>query len=679
MFLLLLGCPEPEAINHQKDTGTGDTDTGNPPDSTEAIDEDKDGFAVGEDCDDNDYTVYPGAPEACDGADNDCDGSADEDFDADADGAYQEGCGPCQGLDSGCEDPVDCDDSDATIYQGADEVPYDNVDQDCDGEDLVDVDGDHYDYAFDCDDNDASVNPGALEVAKNGVDEDCDGADAADGDGDGVDDESLGGEDCDDADASVHPGARDFWDDGIDRDCDGLDNRVQPLADATVSVVGEDGAQSLVGESVAFCDLDDDGLDDLVVTAPFASGYAGQVGIWYGDGSASWTAGMLMSDADSLLTSTDLFLGFGVECADVDGDGVRDLVTSRGEINAGSYGYDTEYELLVFFGPGGKWDATFDESDAGARLQRELGVEYDLLTVFSAGFLAADLDGDGAAEIIMHDAKDSRESEPTGMIYVVAGGAMSGTLELIDEAAAVIDPGLDAGLGRIRVLDDVDGDGVIDWFLGATAFGDTGDSADSGTNPPGRAFWASTTMVDAAIEELAWATWDGRSGDIYGWDGVTLDDGTGQLDAAVVAVGYDDGRGAIYFFDGIPGDGGPDAAAASVVGNEAEGYLGWALDPLPDLDGDGVADLMATEIFAGSDDAGKVYVFGGAQARAGDGSTDSATILAWGGEESTAYTGNALGHGDVDGDGALDLGVGAYVFPDSSGNTAGKAYVLLGR
>ena len=63
MFLLLLGCPEPEAINHQKDTGTGDTDTGNPPDSTEAIDEDKDGFAVGEDCDDNDYTVYPGAPE----------------------------------------------------------------------------------------------------------------------------------------------------------------------------------------------------------------------------------------------------------------------------------------------------------------------------------------------------------------------------------------------------------------------------------------------------------------------------------------------------------------------------------------------------------------------------------------------------------------------------------------
>ena len=58
------------------------------------------------DCDDGDATVYEGAPEICDGADNDCDGNllADE-VDGDGDGAFL-----CEG---------DCDDDDPTIYPGA--------------------------------------------------------------------------------------------------------------------------------------------------------------------------------------------------------------------------------------------------------------------------------------------------------------------------------------------------------------------------------------------------------------------------------------------------------------------------------------------------------------------------------------------------------------------------------
>ena len=42
-------------------------------------DRDNDSFKAPADCDDNDNTIYPGAPELCDGLDNDCDNDIDED------------------------------------------------------------------------------------------------------------------------------------------------------------------------------------------------------------------------------------------------------------------------------------------------------------------------------------------------------------------------------------------------------------------------------------------------------------------------------------------------------------------------------------------------------------------------------------------------------------------------
>ncbi len=186
--------------------------------------------ANAEDCDDTEAAVSPAASEVCNGADDDCDGAVDGASatggatwyaDADADTF-----GDASSSSVSCEQPVDtvandddCDDSDGAIYPGATEVPYDGIDNDCNGGTADDdLDGDGYDAAADCDDTEDTVHPGALEVAYDGVDNDCD---AGTPDDDVDEDGFATADECDDADAAVHPDATEDCANAIDDDCDG--------------------------------------------------------------------------------------------------------------------------------------------------------------------------------------------------------------------------------------------------------------------------------------------------------------------------------------------------------------------------------------------------------------------------------------------------------------------------
>ena len=248
------------------------------------------------DCDDTDAAVNPGAAEACNGYDDDCDGLVDDadrsptgtsTWYIDADG---DGYGDSSRTSAACAQPsgysavaTDCHDGNASIHPGASEV-CDGVDNDCDG--LVDdddgslsggstwyVDADLDGYgdpgasvtacsepsgyvsdSTDCDDDDADVNPDAIEVC-NGYDDDCDGlvdgddtglsASATtwyfDGDGDGWGDAGTSTTACSAPSSYVSDST----------DCDDSDPGVNPGASEACNGVDDD-CDGLV-DSVSSC------------------------------------------------------------------------------------------------------------------------------------------------------------------------------------------------------------------------------------------------------------------------------------------------------------------------------------------------------------------------------------------------------------------------------------------
>ena len=422
--------------------------------------------AAGDDCNDTDDAIYPGAPLLCDGKDNDCDGVKDlgEGFDDDSDGHLDTSACPSSG--------DDCDDNDALTYNDAGER-CDGKDNDCDGtiaDEQLDTDGDGFKACPaqgqqpDCNDNSNTIYPGAQEIC-DGEDSNCDTqvpANEVDGDNDTF---STCQGDCDDADPAAYPGNTEICDDkdnncnsttdeGVkatfyaDSDEDGAgdpdvttDACSLPTGYVTNNTDCDDGDDERYPGNVESCDAKDNDCDG-VVPAEEDDGDSDGVMVCEGDcddtNNNAFPGNVEICDEidnncdDDIDEDTDLDGKGGPDCTDFDGDGFSEDEGDCDDADATTYPDANEIE-------DGKDNNCNGETDEGGRL--------------------TDDDGDGQSEADgdCDDTDPEINSNPTTE----------------EELGNVIDENCDG------YADDVDGDG----YLAGTTNQDDCNDNDASTYP----------------------------------------------------------------------------------------------------------------------------------------------------------------------------------------------------
>ncbi|MDQ7006425.1 MAG: VCBS repeat-containing protein [Acidobacteriota bacterium] len=199
---------------------------------------------------------------------------------------------------------------------------------------------------------------------------------------------------------------------------------LQTDADA-VRIDGEDLSDNLAYRAAA-CDINGDGVADLVIGDPEADGFGnsrngcGEVSVILGRRSA-WTGPLSLASARAIRFvgqhSSDL-LGDAVTCGDINGDGFDDIVMCAPWADRERPGGWTSGQAHVVFG--------------SADLAGEIDLEVDPGMVINGEFyggklcespVIADVNGDGTDDLILDDhmAYDKIDATRAGRVYVLFG------------------------------------------------------------------------------------------------------------------------------------------------------------------------------------------------------------------------------------------------------------------
>ncbi|MDJ0571781.1 MAG: calcium-binding protein [Pleurocapsa sp. MO_192.B19] len=311
---------------------------------------------------------------------------------------------------------------------------------------------------------------------------------AGDVNGDGIDDLIIGAPNADNSDNYSSEGESYVVFGSSDGFADSLD--LAELDGSNGFVISGIDNYDNSGRSVSSAgDVNGDGIDDLIIGAPYAGEYT-----YYGSNSEGESyvvfGGSDVGDSGSLelsqLNGSNGFIISGIDnydnsgrsvsnAGDINGDGIDDLII--GAPNADSSGnYSDEGESYVVFGNSDGFAASLELSEldgnngfviTGADNNDNLG-----RSVSGAG----DVNGDGIDDLIIGApyADSSSNYGSQGESYVVFGNsdgfAASLDLSNLDDINGLLITGIDNGdnLGRsVSGAGDINGDGVDDIIIGA--------------------------------------------------------------------------------------------------------------------------------------------------------------------------------------------------------------------
>jgi hypothetical protein len=480
---------------------------------------------------------------------------------------------------------------------------------------------------------------------------------------------------------------------------DGTVKAYQKISSTYGNFAGELDDRDEFGCSVASLgDLDDDGVVDIAVGADRdGDGGARRGAVWVlflnSDGTVK--AYQKISDTEGnfigTLDNSDYFGISTTSPGDLDGDGVSDLAVGAIYDDDGGSNRGAVYVLNLNSDGTVKAHQKISDTEGGftGTLDDNCGFGGSVTSL-------GDLDGDGVGDLAVGALGDDDGGDRRGAVWVLflnsdgtvkthqkisdTEGNFTGTLDDVDFFGC-----------SVTSLGDLDGDGVNDISVGAYSDDDggAGPFADRG------AVWVLFLNGDGTVK--AHQKISDTEGNFTG----TLDD-LDNFGISVTSLGDLDGDGIVDLAAGANGIVG--TGVVWVLRLESDGTVkahqkisdtednftgkldpfdlfGSSVTPLGDLDGDGVSDLAvgAPRDYDGGPLRGAVWVLfldGGGAVEAYQKISDTEGNFTGTLDDEDHFGNSVTSVGDLDGDGVIDLAVGAY-FDDDGGLDRGAVWVLF--
>lgn len=483
------------------------------------------------------------------------------------------------------------------------------------------------------------------------------------------------------------------------------------LSGTTGFLLGGVAGSDQAGRSVSSAgDINGDGIDDLIVGAPFADlnkSNSGAAYVVFGQSDGI--------DANLSLATLDGSNGFAIvgaaggdnagvavkSAGDVNGDGIGDVII--GASYADATGIDSGAAYVVFgqsSGFGSRLNLSTLNGNDGFRLSGAASGDHLGSAVASAG----DVNHDGIDDIVVGNANSDVSSRDAGVTYVVYGhtGGFASNLDVStingNNGFTLVGSSSFGALGTaVSAAGDINHDGIDDLIVSApNASGIRGETYVVFGTSTG---FASSLNVSALngnngfrLVGVIGSDFAGQAvsaaGDING-DGIDdLVIGAQEADpnsisnsgATYVIFGNSTGFASSLELSSLDGDNG-----FRIAGVATQDRSGVSLSAVGDVNGDGLADLIIGASYGdGSNtNSGTAYVVFGHDGLFGSNlnlsDLNGANGFRLAGVAASDRAGISVSvAGDINGDGVNDLIVGADS-ADLGGNNSGAAYVVYGR